>query len=33
VHLGRLRRAIDKRWEPNPIRTVRSVGYVFDIEV
>jgi two-component system phosphate regulon response regulator PhoB len=33
VHLGRLRRAIDKRWEPNPIRTVRGVGYVFDIEV
>jgi two-component system phosphate regulon response regulator PhoB len=33
VHLGRLRRAVDKRWEPNPIRTVRGVGYVFDIEV
>ena len=33
VHLGRLRRAVDKHWKPNPIRTVRGVGYVFDIEV
>jgi len=32
VHIGRLRRAIDNRWEPNPIRTVRGVGYIFDSE-
>jgi two-component system phosphate regulon response regulator PhoB len=32
VHLGRLRRAIDRSWEPNPIRTVHSVGYIFDSE-
>jgi len=33
VHLGRLRRAIDRPWEPNPIRTVRGVGYIFDVEL
>jgi two-component system phosphate regulon response regulator PhoB len=33
VHIGRLRRAIDNRSEPNPIRTVRGVGYIFDSEL
>ena len=33
VHLARLRRAIDRPWEPNPIQTVRGVGYIFDIKL
>lgn len=30
VHLGRLRKAIVRGFEADPIRTVRGVGYVFD---
>ncbi len=30
VHVGRLRRALSKGREHNPIRTVRNVGYAFD---
>jgi two-component system phosphate regulon response regulator PhoB len=30
VHIGRLRRELNKRGEPNLIRTVRSAGYSFD---
>ena len=30
VHLGRLRRALSKGRERDPIRTVRNVGYAFD---
>jgi two-component system, OmpR family, phosphate regulon response regulator PhoB len=30
VHIGRLRRAINKPRQPDPIRTVRSAGYSFD---
>jgi two-component system phosphate regulon response regulator PhoB len=33
VHLARLRCAIDRPWEPNPIQTVRGVGYIFDVEL
>jgi two-component system phosphate regulon response regulator PhoB len=32
VHLGRLRQAIVRGFEADPIRTVRGVGYVFDDE-
>ena len=32
VHIGRLRRAIISGSEPDPIRTVRGEGYVFDDE-
>lgn len=30
VHVGRLRKAIVRGTEPDPIRTVRGAGYVFD---
>lgn len=30
VHIGRLRRELNKSGEPNLIRTVRSIGYSFD---
>jgi two-component system phosphate regulon response regulator PhoB len=30
VHIGRLRRRLSKGREPDPIRTVRGVGYAFD---
>ena len=30
VHIGRLRRALNKPGEPDPIRTVRSAGYALD---
>jgi two-component system phosphate regulon response regulator PhoB len=30
VHVGRLRRAITRGREPDPIRTVRGLGYAFD---
>jgi two-component system phosphate regulon response regulator PhoB len=30
VHVGRLRKAINKRGERDPIRTVRSAGYALD---
>ena len=30
VHVGRLRRALNRRGERDPIRTVRSVGYAMD---
>jgi DNA-binding winged helix-turn-helix (wHTH) protein len=30
VHIGRLRRALSKGRERDPIRTVRSIGYAFD---
>ena len=30
VHVARLRRKLSKRRERDPLRTVRSVGYVFD---
>ncbi len=32
VHVGRLRKAIVRGMEPDPIRTVRGAGYVFDNE-
>ncbi|MGZ8933101.1 MAG: winged helix-turn-helix domain-containing protein [Halobacteriota archaeon] len=32
VHLGRLRRALFDRFDPDPIRTVRGAGYIFDSE-
>ena len=30
VHVGRLRKAISRGREPDPIRTVRGMGYSFD---
>ena len=30
VHVGRLRRAINRARQPDPIRTVRGAGYAFD---
>jgi two-component system phosphate regulon response regulator PhoB len=30
VHIGRLRRAINRGRESDPIRTVRGAGYAFD---
>jgi two-component system phosphate regulon response regulator PhoB len=30
VHLGRMRRALSRLGERDPIRTVRGVGYSFD---
>ena len=30
VHVGRLRKALSKGRERDPIRTVRSIGYAFD---
>jgi two-component system phosphate regulon response regulator PhoB len=30
VHIGRLRKAISRSREPDPIRTVRGMGYAFD---
>ena len=30
VHIGRLRKSIDRPGEPDPIRTVRGAGYAFD---
>jgi two-component system, OmpR family, phosphate regulon response regulator PhoB len=30
VHVGRLRKAVTKGGEPDPIRTVRGAGYAFD---
>ncbi len=33
VHVGRLRKAIMRGSEPDPIRTVRGAGYAFDDEV
>jgi two-component system, OmpR family, phosphate regulon response regulator PhoB len=32
VHIGRLRRALNADQEVDPIRTVRSAGYSFDVE-
>ncbi len=32
VHVGRLRKALNKDDEADPIRTVRSAGYSFDVE-
>lgn len=32
VHVGRLRKALNKDGEKDPIRTVRSAGYAFDVE-
>ena len=32
VHVGRLRRALNTGMETDPIRTVRSAGYSFDVE-
>jgi len=32
VHIGRLRRALNVGEETDPIRTVRSAGYAFDVE-
>ena len=31
VHVGRLRKALKQDSKPNPIRTVRSAGYAFDV--
>ena len=31
VHIGRLRKALKQDSKPNPIRTVRSAGYAFDV--
>jgi two-component system phosphate regulon response regulator PhoB len=31
VHVGRLRKALNNREERDPIRTVRSAGYAFDV--
>lgn len=33
VHVGRLRKAIVRGMEPDPIRTVRGTGYVFDSDI
>jgi two-component system phosphate regulon response regulator PhoB len=30
VHVGRLRKAINRGRSPDPIRTVRGAGYAFD---
>jgi two-component system, OmpR family, phosphate regulon response regulator PhoB len=30
VHVGRLRKAINRPRSPDPIRTVRGAGYAFD---
>jgi two-component system, OmpR family, phosphate regulon response regulator PhoB len=30
VHVGRLRKALNRERDPDPIRTVRSAGYAFD---
>jgi two-component system phosphate regulon response regulator PhoB len=30
VHIGRLRKALSKEAETDPIRTVRGAGYAFD---
>lgn len=30
VHIGRLRKALNRKGEPDPIRTVRSAGYALD---
>jgi two-component system phosphate regulon response regulator PhoB len=30
VHVGRLRKALNRRHEPDPIRTVRGAGYALD---
>jgi two-component system phosphate regulon response regulator PhoB len=30
VHIGRLRKAINRGREPDPIRTVRGAGYALD---
>ena len=30
VHVGRLRKAVTRRTELDPIRTVRGAGYAFD---
>lgn len=32
VHIGRLRKALNEEGEVDPIRTVRSAGYAFDVE-
>jgi two-component system phosphate regulon response regulator PhoB len=32
VHIGRLRKALNKDEEADPIRTVRSAGYSLDVE-
>ncbi len=32
VHIGRLRKALNLKDRPDPIRTVRSAGYSFDID-
>jgi two-component system phosphate regulon response regulator PhoB len=32
VHIGRLRKALNKEPEPDPIRTVRSAGYSLDLD-
>jgi two-component system phosphate regulon response regulator PhoB len=32
VHVGRLRKALMKDGETDPIRTVRSAGYSLDVE-
>ncbi len=32
VHIGRLRKALNKEIEADPIRTVRSAGYALDVE-
>jgi DNA-binding response OmpR family regulator len=31
VHINRLRRRIHTEGKPHPIRTVRGLGYIFDI--
>jgi two-component system phosphate regulon response regulator PhoB len=31
VHIGRLRKALNAEGENDPIRTVRSAGYAFDL--
>ena len=30
VHIGRLRKALNRKGEPDPIRTVRAAGYALD---
>jgi two-component system phosphate regulon response regulator PhoB len=32
VHIGRLRKALNREIENDPIRTVRSAGYALDLE-
>jgi two-component system phosphate regulon response regulator PhoB len=32
VHIGRLRKALNKTDESDPIRTVRSAGYSLDVD-